>query len=84
MKLEVGKVYKVIDVPQSEVCLNCTPCLRLKMMDMGFICGEKIRIKRYSSGIWLVGILTEMGNECSSIALRDEEMERIVLEEFMV
>jgi Fe2+ transport system protein FeoA len=84
MKLVEGKVYQVLDVPQSEICQKCVPCLRLKMMEMGFICGEKILLKKHSFGIWVVSILSESGHECSTIALRDDEIKRIVLEEIKV
>ena len=83
MKLIVGNIYKVVDVPQSEICEKCVPCLRLKMMEMGFICGQLIQLKRHSLGIWLVSILTDYGHECSTIALRDNELERITLEEYI-
>ena len=39
------KTYKVIDVPQSNPCENCTPCMRLKLMEMGFIPGEDVLLE---------------------------------------
>jgi Fe2+ transport system protein FeoA len=34
--------YEVVDIPQPENCEKCTPCLRLRLMEMGFITGERI------------------------------------------
>ena len=78
----VGKIYKVIDVPESINCLKCNPCTRLKLMEIGFICGEIIKIKKHQLGIWLVDVLNENGSECQTIALRDDEIERIIMEEY--
>lgn len=83
IKPKVGKTYRVIDVPESIDCQKCNPCLRLKMMELGFICGETIKIKKHQFGIWLVSVLSSNGDECQSIGLRNEEMDRIVLEEIM-
>jgi Fe2+ transport system protein FeoA len=79
-KEHVGKVFTVEDVPQSEPCLNCTPCLRLRIMEMGMIPGEKIELEKHHLGLWTVNILTENNNISSTIAMRDEEMERIFVE----
>jgi len=79
-KEHVGKVFTVEDVPQSEPCLNCTPCLRLRIMEMGMIPGEKIELEKHHLGLWTVNILTDNNNIASTIAMRDEEMERIFVE----
>jgi Fe2+ transport system protein FeoA len=79
-KEHVGKVFTVEDVPQSEPCLNCTPCLRLRIMEMGMIPGEKIELEKHHLGLWTVNILTDNNNISSTIAMRDEEMERIFVE----
>lgn len=79
-KEHVGKVFTVEDVPQSEPCLNCTPCLRLRIMEMGIIPGEKIELEKHHLGLWTVNILTDNNNIASTIAMRDEEMERIFIE----
>ena len=74
------KIFTVEDVPQSEPCLNCTPCLRLRIMEMGIIPGEKIELEKHHLGLWTVNILTNNNNIASTIAMRDEEMERIFVE----
>lgn len=79
-KEHVGKIFTVEDVPQSEPCLNCTPCLRLRIMEMGIIPGEKIELEKHHLGLWTVNILTDNNNIASTIAMRDEEMERIFIE----
>ena len=40
------KTYDVIDVPANDPCENCTPCMRLKLMEMGCLPGEKVSIER--------------------------------------
>ena len=75
------KVFDVIDIPQPEDCKTCTPCLRLRMMEMGFISGQKIEIMDKRLGLWLVNILSDNDNVSSTIALRQEEFDRICLKE---
>ena len=79
-KEHAGKIFTVEDVPQSEPCLNCTPCLRLRIMEMGIIPGEKIELEKHHLGLRTVNILTNNNNIASTIAMRDEEMERIFVE----
>ena len=54
--------YEVVDVPQSENCEKCVPCLRLRLMEMGFITGEKVEIEDKRLGLWIVNILSENDN----------------------
>ena len=79
-KEHVGKIFSVKDVPQSEPCLNCTTCLRLRIMEMGIIPGEKIELEKHHLGLWTVNILSNNNNIASTIAMRNEEMERIFVE----
>lgn len=79
-KEHVGRIFTVEDIPQSKPCLNCTSCLRLRIMEMGIMPGEKIELERHYMGLWKVNILTENNNVASTIAMRDEEMERIFVE----
>lgn len=71
--------YEVVDVPQPENCEKCTPCLRLRLMEMGFISGEKIEIEDKRLGLWVVNILTENEETSSRVALRQEELDRICI-----
>ena len=68
-----------MDVPQSENCQNCVPCMRLKLMDMGFIHGQEIEISDKKFGLYLVNILSDGGQIDSTIGLRQEELDRICL-----
>jgi len=79
-KEHIGKIFTVEDVPQSEPCLNCTPCLRLRIMEMGIMPGEKIELEKHHLGLWKVNILNDNNGVVSSIAMRDEEMERVFIE----
>lgn len=71
--------YEVVDVPQSENCQKCVPCLRLRLMEMGFITGEKIEFGERRLGLYTVNILSENDHISSVVALRQEELDRICL-----
>ena len=71
--------YEIVDVPQSENCQNCVPCMRLKLMEMGFIHGQEIEISDKKFGLYLVNILSDGGQIDSTIGLRQEELDRICL-----
>jgi Fe2+ transport system protein FeoA len=71
----------VIDIPQPENCEKCTPCLRLRMMELGLITGQKIEINDKRLGLWLVNILSDNDDVATTIALRPEELDRICLKE---
>jgi len=71
--------YEIVDVPQNNPCENCVPCMRLRLMDMGFIQGQEIEISDKKFGLYLVNILSEGGQIDSTIGLRQEELDRICL-----
>jgi Fe2+ transport system protein FeoA len=71
--------YEIEDVPQPENCERCVPCLRLRLMEMGLISGQKIEIENQRLGLWIVNILSENEDSLSRIALRQEEFDRICL-----
>ena len=76
--------YEIIDVPESKNCLKCTPCLRLRLMEMGFINGEKIEFGKSRLGLYTVNILTDNDDISSVIALREEELNRLCLKEINI
>lgn len=71
--------YEIVDIPQPENCERCTPCLRLRLMEMGFISGEKIEFGERRLGLYTVNILTENDEVSSVVALRQEELDRICI-----
>lgn len=73
--------YEILDVPQSENCEKCIPCLRLRLMEIGFIQGQKIEIKDERLGLYIVNILSDSGDVSQTIVLRPEELNRICLKE---
>ena len=75
------KIYDIIDIPEPLNCRKCTPCLRLRMMEMGFIEGQKIEISDKRLGLWLVNILSDNEDVISTVALRQEELDKICLKE---
>ncbi len=76
----IGKVFTVKDVPVSIPCLNCQPCVRLRIMELGIFEGEKIQIVSHQTGLWRINILGTNGLTVSRIALRDEEFKRLFIE----
>jgi Fe2+ transport system protein FeoA len=73
----IGKTYEIGEILKGVPCMRCQPCMKLRLMEMGFNPGEKIQIESHQNGLWLVNILTETGKPSAKIALRDEEMERV-------
>jgi len=76
-----GQVYLVKDVPQKFDCENCKSCMRLRMMEMGLMPGTMIELNKHQLGLWIINILSSSGGVDSTIALREEEAERIILED---
>jgi len=73
--------YAILDIPPPMNCLQCDFCMRVKLLEMGFLPGTHIRVEDSKWGINIVHILSECGNIQQSIALRTEELERICLKE---
>ena len=76
-------VYEVIDVPQPINCENCNPCLRIRLMELGFITGQKIELGKKRLGLYSVNVLSDNGDVAQTIALREEEFDRICLKELL-
>lgn len=77
----IGKTVRIKDVPQNSPCFECTPCMRLRLMELGLLEGQKIELSKHSVGLWVVKILTDNGNISSTLALREEELDRILIED---
>ncbi len=69
--------YEVIDVPQPDDCQNCTPCMRMKLMELGFILGQEIEVTEKMNGMYIVDMISNTGFVEQTIALRKEELDRI-------
>lgn len=69
--------YEVIDVPQKNPCENCNPCMRMRLMELGFIQGQEIDIKEKMNGMYIVDMISDEGNVEQTIALRKDELNRI-------
>ena len=77
----IGKTVKIKDVPQNSHCYSCTPCVRLRLMELGLLEGQKIELSKHSVGLWVIKILSDNGSTASTLALREEELDRILLED---
>lgn len=69
--------YEVIDVPQPENCESCVPCMRMKLMELGFLFGQEIEITERMNGMYVVDMLSRNGHIEQTIALRKEELDRV-------
>jgi Fe2+ transport system protein FeoA len=72
-------IYEIINIPEPENCEKCVPCLRLRMMEMGFITGERIEFGERRLGLYTVNILSDNNDVSSVVALRQEELDRICM-----
>lgn len=79
--VEIGKTYSVKDVIPNDPCLDCLSCVRLRLMELGFHKGSKLKIIKHLHGIWVVQFLSDNNTYEQSIALRDEETLQIILED---
>ena len=77
----IGKTLRITDVPQIIDCKNCKVCVRLRIMELGLYEGEFLKIDSHSHGLWRLQILNNSGVSVSTLALRDDEMERIFVED---
>jgi Fe2+ transport system protein FeoA len=73
--------YQVLDVPQNNPCNHCNPCMRMKLMELGFIEGQEIEVEEKMRGMFIVNMLSVDGYVEQTIALRKEELGRICLKE---
>lgn len=73
----IGKIFEIEEILNGVPCVNCTPCIKLRLMEIGLDSGEKIQVENHQHGLWLLNILSKNGTIASKIALRDEEMERV-------
>lgn len=75
---EFGKRYRIKSIAENNPCLNCVPCMRLRKMELGLIPGEEITLEKHILGIWVIKI---EGQGESRLAMRDNEVEGIMIEE---
>jgi Fe2+ transport system protein FeoA len=76
-----GQIFVIKDVPEKVDCENCNVCMRLRLMELGLMPGSLIELSKRQAGLWVVNLLSNVGIVESTIALRDEEAERIILED---
>lgn len=77
----IGSVLKIKDIRKNSPCENCNTCVRLRIMELGMLEGDLIEIKDHQLGLWRIQILNEYGSPISTIALRDDEMCRIIADD---
>ena len=70
-------IYEVVDVPQNNPCFNCNPCMRMRLMEMGFISGAKIDVEEKMSGMYIVKMVSIDGFVEQTVGLRKEELDRV-------
>lgn len=76
-KSDIGKIYEINDIMRGVPCQKCDSCIRLRLMELGLTEDEKIKIVDRHGGLWRINILNKNHNIVSTLALREEEMDRI-------
>lgn len=76
-----GETYIIKDVPEKMNCENCDVCMRLRLMELGLMPGSIVQLNKHQAGLWIVSLLSKSGTVESTIALREEEAERVILED---
>ena len=77
----MNNCYQVVDISQNEPCENFISCMRLKLMEIGFVGGQDIEIQKKQFGLYVVNMLSKQGHIEQTIALREEEFSKICLKE---
>lgn len=80
-KQNIGGLFVIKNIPKNNPCMDCSNCVRLRMMEMGLIPGTKVLLDKHNLGMWVLKIINESGVAESTIALRKEEAERMVFED---
>lgn len=75
--LTIGEIYEISDISTGNPCLSCNSCIRMRLMEMGLTQGEKIRVDDKSHGLYRLSVLSNKGSLFTTLALREEEMDRI-------
>jgi Fe2+ transport system protein FeoA len=68
--------YQISDAIEKNHCNDCKPCLRLKLIDMGFIPGQKIDVRKTNFGLYMVHLKSHNDIHEQTFALREDEFER--------
>ena len=73
--------YDVIDVPEPDNCEHCTSCLRMRLLEMGFVPGQHLSIEPKRLGLHIVHMVAANGRIEQTIVLRSDELGKICLKE---
>ena len=73
------KIFLIKDVPEKINCEDCKVCVKLRLMELGLMPESLVELTKHHSGLWIVNLLNSFGQIESTIALRKEEIERIIL-----
>ena len=75
------KSYVIIDVPHNELYEKCKLCSRLRLLEVGFIPGQKVKVEKQRYGMFAVHMISSNGKIEQTFALRPEELDIIYLKE---
>jgi Fe2+ transport system protein FeoA len=53
--------------------------MKLRIMELGILPGERIRIEGHHLGLWVIAILDHSNRAASTIAMREEEVLGIIV-----
>lgn len=79
--LKENFIYRIKNIGTNNICNDCSVCLRLVLFEKGLIQGEKVSFHKQTKDMWIMSVLSERGHEVNRLALRNDEFEKIVLEE---
>lgn len=81
MDMVLEKKLIVKDVPQMNPCQKCKSCIRLRLLELGIVSGQKVKIKKLHQDLWTLSLIDNSGNSYSTFGVRKEEAERILFED---
>ncbi len=69
--------YQIVDVPQNNPCEGCKPCMRMRLLELGFLNGVEIEVTERMKGMYIVDMISHNGQIEQTLALRKEELDRV-------
>lgn len=79
--LKTNGIYLIDDIVKNENCRNCEVCVGLRILELGFTKGQKIRIKLHNFGLYVVALLDDKLNEVNVVSFREDEICKLKLVE---
>ena len=72
--LKINTIYLIDDIIKKDNCQNCEVCIGLRILELGFTKGQKIKIKFHNFGLYVVALLDDKLNETTVVSFREDEI----------